>query len=162
MIFKIYLILSLGIFSLGLKAQDYELGLFCQDMNVVLMKLKVHGLNIANKNTTRTAKGGYYKRKLVKNCLHGHCDIIEDKSPPILIYDPEHPDAKENGYVETPPFSAVEEMTELIKGQRAYEVLVLVTPFETIDLVIGKKLDKCFKKYKYFKDGFNIKAYLGR
>lgn len=54
--------------SVHAENDNYPLELFCQDMNIVLMKSKIHTQNIANKNTTRTAKGGPYKRKILKDC----------------------------------------------------------------------------------------------
>jgi flagellar basal-body rod protein FlgC len=40
---------------------------------------------------------------------------------PRMEYDPEHPDADENGYVAYPDINVVEEMTHLIAASRAYE-----------------------------------------
>ena len=40
---------------------------------------------------------------------------------PRLEYDPQHPDADENGYVAYPDINVVEEMTHLIAASRAYE-----------------------------------------
>jgi flagellar basal-body rod protein FlgC len=47
-----------------------------------------------------------------------------DESPPILIYDPDHPDAGESGFVELPNINMVTEMVDLITAQRAYEANV--------------------------------------
>lgn len=40
---------------------------------------------------------------------------------PRMEYDPEHPDADEQGYVAYPDINVVEEMTHLIAASRAYE-----------------------------------------
>ena len=37
------------------------------------------------------------------------------------VYDPEHPDADENGYVQTPDVNLVSEMVDMIVASRAYE-----------------------------------------
>jgi len=49
---------------------------------------------------------------------------IRDDSPPILIYDPGHPDADESGFVEMPNVNMITEMVDLITAQRAYEANV--------------------------------------
>ena len=48
-------------------------------------------------------------------------DIVEDKSPPRLQYDPSHPDADTSGYVAYPNVNVVEEMADMISATRAYE-----------------------------------------
>jgi flagellar basal-body rod protein FlgC len=46
---------------------------------------------------------------------------VRDSSPPRMVYDPSHPDADENGYVEYPNVNIVTEMVEMISAQRAFE-----------------------------------------
>lgn len=94
--------------------------------------------NLANINSTRTAEGGPYKRKDAvftatsfasmldkssKDAARGVevTDIIEDKSPPRLQYEPSHPDANAQGYVAYPNINVVEEMADMISATRAYE-----------------------------------------
>jgi flagellar basal-body rod protein FlgC len=48
-------------------------------------------------------------------------DIVEDPSDFQLVYDPEHPDADEDGMVKMPNVDIVKEMTELIAASRAFE-----------------------------------------
>lgn len=45
----------------------------------------------------------------------------KDNSPPRLVYDPSHPDANNEGYVEMPDINIVTEMVEMISAQRAFE-----------------------------------------
>ena len=102
--------------------------------------------NIANINTTRTPEGGPYRRKdvvfeampEVKN--FGEIlgvnspkadmqrvqvtDIISDRKAPLLKYEPDHPDANEEGYVAYPNINLMEEMTNMIQATRAYEANV--------------------------------------
>ena len=47
--------------------------------------------------------------------------IEEDKSPLRKVYEPNHPDADEEGYVEYPNVDLLVEMSELITASRAYE-----------------------------------------
>ncbi len=50
--------------------------------------------------------------------------VISDKRPLILKYDPSHPDANADGYVEMPNVDPVTEMVDLISASRAYEANV--------------------------------------
>jgi flagellar basal-body rod protein FlgC len=52
--------------------------------------------------------------------------IVEDDSPFKLVYDPEHPDADENGYVALPNVDPLKEMVDLISATRSYEANVTV------------------------------------
>ncbi len=45
----------------------------------------------------------------------------KDASPARKVYDPSHPDADANGYVEMPNVNIVTEMVEMISAQRAFE-----------------------------------------
>lgn len=96
--------------------------------------------NLANMNTTRTTRGGPYKRQVpvFLERLQAEKDagsnrfsiqkagvevsfIWEDQQPPRLIYDPTHPDANAQGYVAYPNINTVNEMIDLITASRAYE-----------------------------------------
>lgn len=98
--------------------------------------------NIANAQTTRTAEGGPYRRKQVvlgsepardsfADVLEGEIDaqaqtvhvteVVSDDKPPILKYDPTHPDANKDGYVAMPNINVMKEMADMVSAQRAYE-----------------------------------------
>lgn len=141
----------------------YEVDLFCQDMNVVIQKMQVASSNIANINTTRTSNGGAYKRQYIESCIKGHCIVKEDDKS-ILKYEPNHPDAKSNGYVAYPNINLEVEKANLIKASRVYDTVVSNSPFElkSIDLLVGDKFNECFKKYHHFKESFDYKKFLGR
>ena len=47
--------------------------------------------------------------------------IAEDPQQGPLVYDPGHPDANAEGYVEKPNVNIVAEMVDMITAQRAYE-----------------------------------------
>lgn len=104
-------------------------------------RLDVIAENIANMNTTRTAEGGPYRRKTVSfeqiqkpfseyldTTFRGNgvrvSAVHEDPSPFKLVYDPNHPDANEEGYVEMPNVDIVTEMIDMISASRAYEANV--------------------------------------
>lgn len=119
--------------------------------------------NIANAQTTKTAEGGPYRRKEVvfgseparesfAEILEGELDekaqtvqateVVSSNRPPILKYEPGHPDADENGYVAYPDINTMEEMASLIEASRSYEANI--TALNTTksmalkDLEIGK------------------------
>ncbi|MFI3211003.1 MAG: flagellar basal body rod protein FlgC [Peptostreptococcaceae bacterium] len=95
------------------------------------LRMDVISSNVANIQTTRTEDGGAYVRKIALfsenydeklGMLGVKADeIIEDDTPLRLVYDPSHPDANEEGYVEYPNVDILVEMTDLITASRAYE-----------------------------------------
>ena len=52
--------------------------------------------------------------------------VIEDPTPGKLVYDPEHPDANEEGYVEMPNVEMLNEFVNMMGASRAYEANVQV------------------------------------
>lgn len=50
--------------------------------------------------------------------------IVQNPSPPKLVYDPNHPDANADGYVARPNVEIVKEMVDMITATRAYEANV--------------------------------------
>lgn len=112
------------------------------------MRLDIIAENLANVNTTRTEDGDVYKKKEVtfQEVLEGTSlggvevtEIYEDQTQGSLIYQPSHPDANEEGYVEMPNVSTVEEMTNMISASRAYEANV--TAFNTLKNMHLKALE---------------------
>ena len=53
-------------------------------------------------------------------------EVKEDDKPPILKYDPSHPDANEEGYVMMPNIHPVEEMVNMLESSRSYESNVTI------------------------------------
>lgn len=106
-------------------------------------RMKTISSNIANVNTTRTPGGGPYRRKEAvfaampsdktfhEELISQEKDdgtrhvkvvgIVEDSRPPQMKYDPTHPDANEEGYVELPNIDVVEEVTNMMIAKRSYE-----------------------------------------
>ncbi len=64
---------------------------------------------------------------------------MRDESPPILIYDPSHPDADEFGNVRMPNINIVTEMVNMITAQRAYEANV--TAIKVTKSMVTKALE---------------------
>lgn len=105
-------------------------------------RVNVLSSNIANAETTRTADGGPYKRKdvvqvaidspsgfssildrmsLAKPAVQA---VVEDQSPPKLVYQPGHPDANADGFVSYPNINVVTTMTDLMSASRLYQANV--------------------------------------
>lgn len=65
--------------------------------------------------------------------------IVADATPDKLVYDPGHPDANAQGYVQLPNVNPVTEMVDLISESRAYEANV--TAMQTAKSMFSKTLD---------------------
>ncbi|TMW73209.1 flagellar basal body rod protein FlgC [Alteribacter natronophilus] len=50
--------------------------------------------------------------------------IVEDQTPFKQVYNPEHPDAGEDGYVAMPNVDPLKEMVDMMNATRAYEANV--------------------------------------
>lgn len=108
------------------------------------LRLNVLSSNLANANTTSAADGsGAYKRKdpIFKEVgakdfglelnremskLSGVkvARIQEDQTPGERVYDPSHPDAGDDGYVEMPNVNVVNELTDIMATSSSYEANV--------------------------------------
>ena len=93
--------------------------------------------NIANLDTTRTAKGGPYKRQMpvfaqrLQSVMAGGMRtreggvevsrVMQDNAPSRMVHDPSHPDANKEGNVAYPNINIVNEMVNMMSAQRAYE-----------------------------------------
>ena len=131
------------------------------------LRLDVISENITNLNTTRTEEGdGPYRRKIVVfEAESGRNDfrmamasamgasnrgseraggvkvveIAEDPSPFSISYDPTHPDADEEGYLEMPNVTLVKEITDAMAATQAYSANV--TAFNTLKAVVARGMD---------------------
>ena len=65
--------------------------------------------------------------------------ILEDDAPMKIVYDPTHPDADENGYLEMPNVDMVKEIADAMAASRAFASNV--TAFNTLKSVISSGLD---------------------
>lgn len=52
--------------------------------------------------------------------------IVEDETPFKMVYNPDHPDANEDGFVQLPNVDPLKEMVDLISATRSYEANVTV------------------------------------
>lgn len=111
-------------------------------LNVQRKRIEAISSNLANIETTRTQEGGPYRRKdVVVTALpleneFGEAmqtamgdnlksaqvtQVIEDQNEPQLVYNPEHPDANELGYVSMPNVNMMTEMVNLMTASRSFE-----------------------------------------
>lgn len=138
-------------------------------MSAQRTRINIVSSNIANAQTTHSTDGGPYKKqnvvfeemlldskkekktKLIQSEFDsepidplalrgvGVKEILDAKDEPILKYEPEHPDANEDGYVAYPNINPVIEMVDLIEAMRSYEANV--SAFKTQKDMDTKTLD---------------------
>jgi len=101
-------------------------------------RMDIIASNLANLETTRTDKGGPYRRKMVvmrsksmvggfRNILDRQVEgvqieqIVEDKSPFKKVFNPSHPDADKDGYLLKPNVDLIVETTNMLMARRAFE-----------------------------------------
>jgi flagellar basal-body rod protein FlgC len=108
-------------------------------------RTEIIAANLANARTTHTQAGGPFRRREVvfestgtspfrlalarsselKGPTPGSVQItqvVDDPSPPILRYEPGHPDANKEGYVAYPAINPAAEMVDLMDSVRAYQL----------------------------------------
>jgi len=115
-------------------ANDLEsaLSIAASGMRAQGFRLKVVAQNIANASSTADRTGGEpYRRKIVTfaNVLDRELDaklveikkVKEDSSQFSLVYNPNHPAANGEGFVEMPNVNALVEMMDMREAQRSYE-----------------------------------------
>jgi len=126
------------------------------------LRMDVVAANVANAETTRTAEGGPYQRKVVVFSTQEPQKqitplaarfasrtaatsgvrveaILSDESPGHRVYDPDHPDADAEGFVTYPNVNVVTEMTDMLSATRSYEANVTV--FNALKAMALKALD---------------------
>ena len=106
---------------------------------------EVIAANMANAETTHTEAGGPYRRREVVfqstanspfrlALAHTNGDsgptpgsvqiseVVDDPTPPVMRYEPGHPDANKDGYVAYPAINPVMEMVDLMSSVRSYQL----------------------------------------
>jgi len=126
-------------------------------MSAQRTRLNVISSNLANAQTTRSEDGGAYRRKdpiFAATPIDGIdgddptngelmgvevLDIALDDAPLPMVFDPSHPDADENGYVEMPNVNVIEEMVEMVTASRSFEANA--TAFQTLRDMMARAID---------------------
>lgn len=125
------------------------LAISASGMTAERLRMDVVANNLANVNTTRTPGGGPFRRQEVAmapasasfdetlaglsgeddgvEATHGGVQvsgIVPDMRPFKRVYQPGHPDADAQGYVNLPNVDTVTEMVDMMGATRAYEANV--------------------------------------
>ena len=124
------------------------------------LTLNITAMNLANAKTTRTLEGGAYRRRTVIRAsmdvdspFSKHMEsaldrelkgvrilnVLPDRRPPRIVFEPGHPDADADGMVRYPDINVVEEMANMMTAQRNYEANV--TTVETVKTMYNKALE---------------------
>lgn len=132
---------------------QHDLRISASALSAQRLRMNTIANNLANANTTRTAEGGPYRRQQVVFAPLFELDflqrlrmsrsqqlspvsagegvkvvaITQDPREGKMVYEPDHPDANEQGYVEYPNINVVAEMTDMISATRAYEANITAT-----------------------------------
>lgn len=119
-------------------------------------RMNVLAENLANVDTTRTAEGGPYRRKLAvfgaesvpafDQLLDAAQlstvkvqEVVESDEAPRLVHQPSHPDANAEGFVALPNVNPLLEMVDLLSATRAYEANV--TAIQAAKSMFNKALE---------------------
>jgi flagellar basal-body rod protein FlgC len=122
-------------------------------------RIEVITENLANTDSTVTATGRPYQRKVVKLQAVGPADtfpatfgadaapqggvrvaeVAQLQDPPRRVYQPGHPQAGPDGFVELPNMNPLVEMTDMLSSTRAYEANV--TAFQATKTMATKLLE---------------------
>ncbi len=133
------------------------------------LRMDVISENISNAETTRTVKGGPYRRKLVvyepqtqqgdssfQSMLDNEMSasssdpsnqfggvkvsaIVDDPTPFTQVYDPSSPDANAQGYVQKPNVDIVKETLDMMSVSRAYSANL--NAFNAVKTMASKALE---------------------
>jgi flagellar basal-body rod protein FlgC len=107
-------------------------------MSAQSQRLNTVASNLANADSVTSSTGEVYKAKQVVfsavpvgGTAAGQAaqgvqvaQVVEDKTPPKMVYDPKHPLADEKGYVAMPNVNVVDEMVNMISASRSYQTNV--------------------------------------
>ena len=134
-------------------------------MSAERVRMDVAAENIANADTTRTEAGGAYKRKDVVFEAYGQgtfadamrrarmgggynsrihsgvrvAALVTDDRELKKVYNPDHPDADEDGYVEMPNVDVLKETVDSMAATRSYEANV--TALNAMKAMANKALE---------------------
>jgi flagellar basal-body rod protein FlgC len=109
-----------------------SLNVSASGMTATQLWMDVVSSNLANADSTKAANGQPYRRKeiVLEQAAPSFGEvlggvqvkgIVDDPSPPKMVYDPGNPEANKQGYVAMPNVNPVTEMVDLIAASRGYE-----------------------------------------
>jgi len=121
---------------------DQALAISVSAIEAERQNMEIISSNIANVNTTRSLDGGPYRRlyvaftetplsfeqelglaqtRLDKKLGGVKALILQDNSPLKKVYNPSHPDADKNGFVDMPNVDMSKEMVNMVESSKMYE-----------------------------------------
>ena len=137
------------------------MGISASGLTAERLRMDVAAENLANAQTTGSGGQAYRRKEVVvrpreagfSTVLAGFTGparrstaagvevvaIQQSTGPARRVFDPGHPDADAQGYVEMPDVQPVEEMVDLITASRAYEANV--TAMQTAKSLYQKTID---------------------
>jgi flagellar basal-body rod protein FlgC len=128
-------------------------------LNAERTRIEVAVSNMANAESTKSADGGPYRRRDVLLAADAPPDfdtalgkagavgvkvtgIAEDQTPFRRRYEPSHPDADADGFVELPNVDASQEMVDMVGAARAYQAniaaITMIRDLVSKSLELGK------------------------
>jgi flagellar basal-body rod protein FlgC len=118
-------------------------------MEAQRVRIDISSSNLSNVNSTKTENGEPYRRKvpIFEAVLDKETnlstvrvkDIVADPSPFKMKFDPNNPDADQNGYVKLPNVDPLKEMVDMMSAIRSYETNL--TAFNTHKDMLLKTLE---------------------
>ena len=100
-------------------------------MSAQSQRLNVVASNLSNADSTTSSSGEPYRaRQVVFSAVETEnsnakgvkvAGVVNDSSPMRLVYEPSHPMANDEGYVEMPNVNVVDEMVNMMSASRSYQ-----------------------------------------
>jgi flagellar basal-body rod protein FlgC len=104
-------------------------------MNAQSLRLNLVASNISNANSVSSSAGGVYKARQpvfaaeLKGIMDGQdasskvnvLGVVENQTPPVMEYAPNHPMADKAGYIYKSNVNTVEEMANMMSASRSYQ-----------------------------------------
>jgi flagellar basal-body rod protein FlgC len=100
-------------------------------MSAQAQRLNTVASNLANVDSSTSADGKPYKAKQVVFSATPSASaevngvkvlkVVEDTSPPKMVFDPKNPMANDQGFIAMPNVNVTEEMVNMISTSRAYQ-----------------------------------------
>ena len=120
------------------------LGTAADGMGVEQKFMEVISRNLANAEVTHTPEGGPYRREVAQvgvDPVTGQVgvQVVQDPGHGRMVYDPSHPDANAQGFVEYPNVDIDNEIVDLMIVRRVHEANVSV--FQAAKAMLRRALD---------------------
>ncbi len=119
-------------------SQIYQIA--SQSMRVEKQRIDVVANNIANQYTLQNTDGSIFQAHKIVTTAKTFSDFIDSQPEmgidsvevvpqnllPNKVYQPENPQADQQGYINYPGINTIDEMTTLLRASRAYEANIKI------------------------------------